>query len=149
MILLIDGEGKILEVNNRLQDWTGYKTKDFIGKIIFEMPFISKNSVDIIKQNFTRRLKGEDMQPYEIELLKKNGDIGIGLVRGALITGQNNEIIGDLVLVSDMTVLKEKEEQVTRKIAELEKLNKLMIGREIKMVELKKSIESLQKNKNE
>jgi hypothetical protein len=42
-------------------------------------------------------------------------------------------------------IIKERTKELQEKIIELEKMNKLMIGRELKMVELKKEIEGLKK----
>jgi len=49
----------------------------------------------------------------------------------------------DLVLLRDITYRKQVELELKEKIKELEELNSLMVGREIKMVELKKEVERL------
>jgi PAS domain S-box-containing protein len=50
--------------------------------------------------------------------------------------------------VKDISELKKAEEILKERAAELEKMNKLMIGRELKMVELKEKIMMLEKKNN-
>ena len=44
------------------------------------------------------------------------------------------------------TELEKKNKQIEEKLSEVEQLNKLMVGRELKMAELKKEISELRKN---
>jgi len=57
-------------------------------------------------------------------------------------------IIGAIETMQDITKRKKIEEGIKEKIAELEKMNKLMVGRELKMTELKEEIKELEKKKN-
>ncbi|MCX6732720.1 MAG: hypothetical protein NTV98_04225 [Candidatus Roizmanbacteria bacterium] len=50
-----------------------------------------------------------------------------------------------VTIFEDITVRKLAENNLQKKFEELEKMNQLMIGRELKMVELKKQVESLRK----
>ena len=47
--------------------------------------------------------------------------------------------------VRDVTEQKKKESELKEKVREVEKLNEMMTGRELKMIELKKKIEKLEK----
>ena len=59
---------------------------------------------------------------------------------------KGDKIAGDLVILRDIRGRKRAEEKMMKKMEELEKLNKLMISRELKMVELKKRIRELKEN---
>nr|MBI5455499.1 PAS domain S-box protein [Candidatus Levybacteria bacterium] len=61
--------------------------------------------------------------------------------------GDKGEITGYIAVRFPITQIKKTEEELVNKNQELEKMNRLMIGRELKMVELKKQIERL-KNKS-
>ena len=49
--------------------------------------------------------------------------------------------------VRDISEQKKREEEFKNKVEELEKINKIMIGRELKMVELKEKIKKLEGKK--
>ncbi len=53
-----------------------------------------------------------------------------------------------LATVRDVSVQKKQEQELKRKTKELEELNSFMVGRELKMIELKKEIEKLKTNEN-
>jgi PAS domain S-box-containing protein len=59
------------------------------------------------------------------------------------ILNDDNAVIGVAVLVRDLTQPKRLELELHKKISELEKFNKIMVGREIRMAELKQEINEL------
>ena len=60
--------------------------------------------------------------------------------------GQGHEMVL-LATVRDITQQKQAEEEVRVKVAELERFNKIAIGRELKMIELKEKLKVLEKGK--
>jgi PAS domain S-box-containing protein len=59
------------------------------------------------------------------------------------VLDQNSEIIGVAVIVNELTDRKKIEEQLNKNIEELARFNKLMIGREQRMIGLKKEVNEL------
>ena len=53
------------------------------------------------------------------------------------------KVAGDFAAARDITDQKAAEEEIKKKADELEKFNKLAVGRELKMIELKKEINAL------
>ncbi len=43
-LLLIDKNGIILDVNEQMEKWLGYKTNEILGMNIFDVPFLTKKS---------------------------------------------------------------------------------------------------------
>jgi hypothetical protein len=77
---------------------------------------------------------------------KKNGDMYWEFATIAPLTNVEGKITNYIALKEDITERKEKEKIIQSRTKELERLNQTMIGRELKMIELKKEIQDL-KNK--
>jgi PAS domain S-box len=137
-IVLLDTKGTFIEANGRLFDWIGVKPVDVIGKNILTIQFLTVKSKAVVAKNFAERILGQNILPYDIEFVGKNGEIKIGRVIGTPIKDQTGKVLGDLVMISEVTELKRIEYSLKEKVNELERLNKLMVDRELKMAEMKK-----------
>lgn len=102
-IVVIDKKGKITNINNRVTEWLGYKTKNLIGKSLMQLPFLSLKNKAIIVKKFAERLLGKKLEPYDVEFLTKKKKKKIGRIRGAKTKH------GALILITDVT--KELENQ--------------------------------------
>jgi len=60
----------------------------------------------------------------------------------------SGEYVGAYIVCRDVTDRKRSDEKLQEKMAEIQKLNSFMIGRELKMVELKNEISSLQQKQS-
>ncbi len=102
-MVVLDKGGAIIDINQRIYDWLGYKPKDIIGKNIFGLPFLTEEGKEKIKKNFFARIKGENISPYEAKFLTKNGEERIGTIYGTVLKDKNQNVTGDLVAISDIT----------------------------------------------
>ncbi len=128
----------IVNASKTLEEISGYKGIEITGE----------NLKDFLK----------DFEKIKKELAKKkvlfNKEI-IFLTRGKkeiLVSlsaktreDEKGEITGYFFAFIDMIEIKEKEKELQKKVQELEKLNKLTTGRELKMINLKKEIAQLKK----
>lgn len=105
-----------------------------------------KKSIETKDPQFTSSL--------EHRIRYKNGDIGHIRVSFFIVKNEKGQTIKSFGINQDITESKQKEASfkdmsasLQAKIHELEKFNKLVVNREFKMIELKKRIQELEKNK--
>jgi PAS domain S-box-containing protein len=103
IILIIDKNGKIIDVNRRIKDISGYEKEEFIGKSIRILARImTKGSTAVVVSNFRKQLSGIHVTPYEIEGFKKSGEsVTFEVSTQTLI--ENGKIIGNLAILRDIT----------------------------------------------
>jgi len=143
IVLLSAVDGCMLDINDRAVALTGYPRSALLGRSLLEWPHLSENDKQLVKNNMRRRMNGENVPPYELEFRTPDGHRLVGFVFAVPLTDQDGKLIGDLVLVSDITARKEAEERLQRTLSDMERHNRLMVGREIRVVELKKEINAL------
>ncbi|RLF33318.1 MAG: hypothetical protein DRM98_02470 [Thermoplasmata archaeon] len=108
-ILILDREGRFVEVNKQVTKILGYTRKDLIGKRFDEIKILTPESLSRVADSFMKRMNGVDVPSYEVEVLTKKGErIPVEINANALLEG--NEIIGDLVIIRDLREKKKKEE---------------------------------------
>ena len=76
---------------------------------------------------------------------EKNGSIKYYDVKASPLYDKSKRILGRLIVIRDITEIKQTESELKEKIEELERYKKVTVGRELKMIELKKQIEELQR----
>ena len=75
---------------------------------------------------------------------KKNGEeIDVEILDAPLYRG--GKIVGSTAVLRDITDKRKTEDELKRRNEELERLNKIMTGRELKMIELKNRVKELEK----
>jgi PAS domain S-box-containing protein len=83
--------------------------------------------------------------PYTLELktVRKDGSHGWMWVRGEVTVDSTGKTIGLWGAAQDITERKQMENALAKKLDELERFNRSMVGRELRMVELKREINEL------
>jgi len=137
---LVSPKGKWLKVNKAVCKIVGY-TEEELLKISFQ-DITYKDDFKEDLNHVEQMLKG-DIKTYQMEkrYVHKNNDIVWASLNVSLIRDESNEPQFFISEIIDITALKTANQKLEEKIEELEKINKSMIDREIKMVELKKQIE--------
>lgn len=145
-IELFDINGKLTEINESALDIFGVSDAKYVkGFDLFNDPSINKENLNLIK-------KGESCSYeaiFDFSQVKKNKlyptkKIGIITIKVA-ITPITKGAKGYLAQITDITKDKDSEKKLKLKYEEIENMNKLMIGRELKMIELKEKIKKLEK----
>ncbi len=138
----LDDKGVFRRINNTELSWLGYTREELIGKKTFA-DVCTERGRDVFKQQFPIYLKQGWIKNLELEVLTKKGVAMTVLANTvAILDAQGKHTVSRSILV-DITDQKKAQEELKRNIAQIEDLNKHMVGRELKMIELKKEIEAL------
>jgi diguanylate cyclase (GGDEF)-like protein/PAS domain S-box-containing protein len=125
VIILLNDKGDVLDVNARIEDWLGYTPDDVAGKNFFQVPFLKEQGRAEVAKKFSLRMRGEQLPPYEVRFVAKDGRIHIGRVVGTPIRDENGRIVRDLVMISDITQQKMVEEALRRSRMKTEGLHEI------------------------
>ncbi len=136
-----DLNGNILSWNKGAEKIYGYTTEEIMGKHITKIvPPEKAQEIEIILDKVK---KGESIIRMEtIRLTKKNMKIDVSLTISPIVDAEK-KIIGASVITRDITEQKKLEKELKKRIDSLERFQKITIGRELRMKELKEEIKSL------
>ncbi len=142
-IILLDYEtGIILDVNKFLIDMLGYSKDEFLQKHIWEIGVFE----DVVtSKNYFQKLKKKEYIRYEdMPLETREGKhIFVEFISNVYIENGKKTIQCN---IRDITNRKREEmESLKKRNEELETFTHFSVGRELKMTELKKKIEELEK----
>ncbi len=143
-IFITDKEGVISYINQGFTNIYGYTYYEVVGKVTPRIIKSGLTSADDVKNFWNALLHGEKLGG-EHKNKRKDGVIVDIEGSASAIFDEKKNIIGFLAIQRDITGRKNAEAQLKEKVEELEKMNKIMVGRELKMVELKKENEELRK----
>ncbi len=115
--VIVHREGILLYVNPAGAATLSHDATAIIGKSFFSL--IAPESHEVVRQAVMRRMRGEDVQPYEIRVAARDGTYRSVLVHGALI--QYDGAPASINVLTDITPLKEAEEAIRQSNEDLEK----------------------------
>jgi PAS domain S-box-containing protein len=123
---------------------TTITSEEIVGKKHFYDFFPAEIRDELVRDIQARIEKREKFQHFLNPNLHKNGSVVFLETNASPIINNEGKLIGYRGADSDITERKKAEEELKLRAQELERMNNLMVGREIKMAELKKEIETLQ-----
>src|SRR5439155_1149384 len=145
-LVTISPEGKITDVNEASIKVTGVPSEKLIGTDFSDYFTEPNNAREGYKQVFVR----VSVTDYALTIRHHNGTHTHVLYNASVYKDVNGNVLGVFAAARDVNAQKKAEAEVAEqrareleRLAELERFQKLTIGRELKMIELKKEIEDL------
>ncbi len=153
-LVTISPEGKITDVNEATVNVTGVPREVLIGTDFSDYFTEPDNARKGYEQVFAKGY----VTDYALTIRNRDGRLTDVLYNASVYCDVQGQVLGVFAAARDVTAQKEaeakiaeqraREEQQAReleRLAELERFQKLTVGRELKMIELKKEIEELRK----
>lgn len=142
-ICFVSPIGVVLEFNPAFEKISGYKFYEIIGEGIEKI--FDKDEIEGIIKNVLG--KGEVVSKGAVLLTKDKKQVPVSIFAKAR-KDEQGKAVGLFVGVFDMSEMKKAEQELQEKVAELERFQRLAVGRELKMIELKKEVENLKTEKD-
>ncbi len=151
-LVTINPDGKITDVNEATSKVTGVARERLIGTDFanyFTEPAKAREGYQLVFSKGT-------VTDYPLTIRNSDGKLTDVLYNASVYKDVTGNILGVFAAARDITAQKKAEAQVAdqrsrelERLAELERFQKLTVGRELKMIELKKEIEELRRRLGE
>ena len=119
-LIVMDGEERITYVNRHLEEISGFRAEELVGRKINE--FLSPEAARLIY----RKISGEDGHPrrsFEIAWQRKSGETQYSIVYPNVLDRGLNGIESSFAILADITAKKKAEKEVRRREQELKRKN--------------------------
>ena len=112
-IILINRYGKVIEVNQRIEDIYGFKREDIIGKHVTKLGMFGLKELPMLIKYFKNAVKGKTINPLELKIKHKDGHV-IPVEVSTCSIIKNDKTIVFMSIVKDITKRKLQEEHLQR-----------------------------------
>ena len=145
-LVTISPEGKITDVNEGSMKVTGVPRERLIGTDFSNYFTEPEKAREGYQQVFAKGF----VTDYPLTIRRKDGRLTDVLYNASVYKDARGHVLGVFAAARDVTAQKKAEAEVAEqrtnemeRLAELERFQKLTVGRELKMIELKKEIAAL------
>lgn len=143
-IITLNTMGTVTSCNPAYTKMTGYSREEMVGKHISRVPAFKGQDVAEYLKIFGQIIAGQGLKTYEFKGVNKDGTLHYGEAH-IQMTREGEKITGFQAVIRDISERRRAEEGLRKHAAELEKMNKFMVGRELDMLNLKKEVNALLK----
>ena len=138
--IIVEKDSVILLANSKFETLSGFSRKQIEGKKKWTEFVVPEDLSWMKKQHELRRENGEKaLKSYEFRFMDKNKEVKSIFLTIDMILGTTKSVAS----LFDITERKKTENELKGKMSVLERFNRLTVGRELRMIELKKEINEL------
>ena len=145
-IIGIDTEDRITFANPAVPALLGYTEEELIGQTRHSLVhYAYPDGRDFPREECAMYQTSYDGQPRQVDnevLWRKDGN-ALPVEYSITPAYKDGRIVGSVIVFRDITERKQVEAELHQNLAELERFNRLVIGREEKMIQLKQEINEL------
>jgi len=148
-IVWVDTTGKIMLVNKKGFEITGFSEKDLVGKNFMDVEALTQESKERILESFMKRIEGIDTPPYEVGLVTKNGEV-LPFELSASPIFEGDKIVGIQAVFRDLRERKRVEEELRDSEEKFRNLFKSMqepvsiyVGKEGRLIEYNEAFKKM------
>jgi len=145
-LVTINAKGKITDVNEATSRVTGVARGDLVGTDFSDY----FTEPDLAREGYLRVFAEGFVTDYPLTIRNTGGELTEVLYNASVYKDAAGRVLGVFAAARDVSDWKRAESEVTKqrareldRLAELERFQKLIVGRELRMIELKKEIEDL------
>ncbi len=73
-VVIVDGKGKFLAVNDIVEEKTGFKREELLGKNFLRTKIVTAKSKALLTKNLVKVMVGKHVASYEVDLVTKDGE---------------------------------------------------------------------------
>ena len=117
-IILLDPQGRIVEINQRGIQLSRYPADQLVGKSLLEWPHLPAESKQIALEKFRQRIEGKEIPPYELEFRARTGERLVGMIYATTLHDSVGRVSGILVMIADISDRKQAEDKLKRTLDE-------------------------------
>jgi PAS domain S-box-containing protein len=139
-VYLTDIEGKVLTANPTLLELVGLSEEQMREKNVLD--FFAGDDPGTLLQAAARLQAGEEVRELDVQARLASGVVRDYEIQ-AIPLKENETVTAILSVARDITERKRIEEKLKERMGDLERLNQLFMGREHRMVELKREVNAL------
>ncbi len=139
-VILLDHAGRVQTWNPAAERIFGWSEAEVLEQF---PPIFSGEMQDGLRSHFDRVLRGESFTDLEMRGKKKDGDFVDLQVSAAPLRDAHGFVTHIVSLVTDITERKQAEEKIKAQLDELQRWYKATLGREGRIIELKREVNKL------
>ena len=140
-LVAISAEGKITDANQATVKFTGVPRDQLIGTSFSDYFTDPAKAEEIYQRVFTDGMAAD----HPLTLRHRHETSTDVLYNASVYRDTAGNVLGVFAAARDVTEQMRAQREVVERLTELERFQRLTVGRELKMIELKKEIENLKK----